>query len=192
MARWKNINGVLQKIAGSVRIDQVLNKLSRNAISNKAVSEKFETVDGTLGTHQDAIDEISTNLAGKVSKQDIVNNLTTTAEGYALDARQGKALNGTLKTKAPLGYTLAGYKVGTAAQSIPSNWQELLICVAYSSTIVQCVVPKGIYGAFYMGANISGWVGGVVTVSATSVSMNSMWHSGSAVTGSSTMYVYYK
>lgn len=60
MARWKNINGVLQKIAGSVRIDQVLNKLSRNAISNKAVSEKFETVDGTL-------ESLSTNKADKTA-----------------------------------------------------------------------------------------------------------------------------
>ena len=61
MARWKNINGVLQKIAGSVRIDQVLNKLSRNAISNKAVSEKFEEVDSK-------IDEVNTTLSSKTSK----------------------------------------------------------------------------------------------------------------------------
>lgn len=58
MARWKNINGVLQKIAGSVRIDQVLNKLSRNAISNKAVSEKFETVDAAIEANADDIDAI--------------------------------------------------------------------------------------------------------------------------------------
>lgn len=69
MARWKNINGVLQKIAGSVRIDQVLNKLSRNAISNKAVSEKFETVDTTLDSHQDAIDGINTHLSDKAEKE---------------------------------------------------------------------------------------------------------------------------
>jgi microcystin-dependent protein len=50
MARWKNINGVLQKISGSVRIDQVLNKLSRNAISNKAVSEKFEIIQSHIGS----------------------------------------------------------------------------------------------------------------------------------------------
>jgi hypothetical protein len=138
------------------------------------------------------VTSLNTQLTGKVSKQDVANNLTTTTEGYVLDARQGKALKDTLKTKAPLGYTLAGYKVGTAAQSIPSGWSELLICVAYSSTIVQCIVPKGIYGAIYMGANISGWVGGVVVVNATSASINSMRHSGSLVTSSSTMYVYYK
>lgn len=61
MARWKNINGVLQKIAGSVRIDQVLNKLSRNAISNKAVSEKFEEVENQLVTVDTTFDKNSNN-----------------------------------------------------------------------------------------------------------------------------------
>lgn len=32
-------------------------------------------------------------ITGKLDKANVVNNLTTTAEGYALDARQGKALN---------------------------------------------------------------------------------------------------
>lgn len=34
-----------------------------------------------------------TAITGKLDKSNVVNNLTTTAEGYALDARQGKALN---------------------------------------------------------------------------------------------------
>ena len=50
MARWRNINGVLQKIAGSVRIDQVLNGFSRNAISNMAVCEKFGEIDSDIDT----------------------------------------------------------------------------------------------------------------------------------------------
>lgn len=32
-------------------------------------------------------------ITGKLDKANVVNNLTTTAEGYALDARQGKTLN---------------------------------------------------------------------------------------------------
>lgn len=81
MARWKNINGVLQKIAGSVRIDQVLNKLSRNAISNKAVSEKFEEVDTALDSHQDQIDEI-TPLAKKWKDFGSAVNIGSTAKPY--------------------------------------------------------------------------------------------------------------
>lgn len=68
MARWKNVNGVLQKIAGSVRIDQVLNGLSRNAISNKAVSEKFEEVDLSLGIAADDIDALSDRVSTLVPK----------------------------------------------------------------------------------------------------------------------------
>ena len=42
---------------------------------------------------QDAIDELSSE---KLDKTKIANNLTTTEEGFALDARQGKALNDNL------------------------------------------------------------------------------------------------
>ena len=148
--------------------------------------------DDTQAALDQAFSEIDGINIHKVDTNKIANNLTTTAEGYVLDARQGKVLNDALGTKAPLEYTLVGYKVGTASLNLPSNWQELLICVAYSSTIVQCIVPKGIYGQIYMGANISGWVGGNVVVNATSTHLISMWNNGSAVTNSSTMYVYYK
>ena len=37
-------------------------------------------------------------VATKLNVANVVNNLTTTASGYALDARQGKALNDSLKT----------------------------------------------------------------------------------------------
>lgn len=63
MARWKNINGALQKIAGSVRIDQVLNKLSRNAISNKAVSEKFEEIENGLNLKYTQLDLLFSRAA---------------------------------------------------------------------------------------------------------------------------------
>ena len=47
--------------------------------------------------------DMSALVASKFDAANVVNNLTTTASGYALDARQGKALSDTLK--APWGTT---------------------------------------------------------------------------------------
>lgn len=57
--------------------------------SNVAVSDTVEK----------QIEDINSTLPGKVNTSDIANNLTTTAAGKVLDARQGKALNDVLVTK---------------------------------------------------------------------------------------------
>lgn len=58
--------------------------------SNVAVSDTVEK----------QIEDINTALGTKVNTADIANNLTTTAAGKVLDARQGKALNDVLVPKA--------------------------------------------------------------------------------------------
>lgn len=58
--------------------------------SNVAVSDTVEK----------QIEDINTALDTKVNTADIANNLTTTAAGKVLDARQGKALNDVLVPKA--------------------------------------------------------------------------------------------
>ena len=58
--------------------------------SNVAVSDTVEK----------QIEDINTALGTKVNTADIANNLTTTAAGKVLDARQGKALNDVLIPKA--------------------------------------------------------------------------------------------
>ena len=47
---------------------------------------------------QEDIATLNGNLASKVNTSDIANNLTTTASGKVLDARQGKALNDKIPT----------------------------------------------------------------------------------------------
>ena len=56
---------------GTITIDTSLSTTSTNAVQNQA---------------------ITTAINGKVNTSDIANNLTTTASGKILDARQGKAL----------------------------------------------------------------------------------------------------
>lgn len=61
------------------------------------INDKLGTV--TSGTTlQGQITTINTTLNSKVNTSAIANNLTTNAEGYVLDARQGKALNDKIRT----------------------------------------------------------------------------------------------
>lgn len=58
-----------------------------------------------------------TAIQGKLDEANVVNNLTTTEAGYALDARQGKALNDAMNTLAAYGTPgqFIGYNVGTTS-----------------------------------------------------------------------------
>lgn len=47
----------------------------------------------TIGTNCDLADSVSGQVKNKINLSAIANNLTTSSEGYVLDARQGKALN---------------------------------------------------------------------------------------------------
>lgn len=51
------------------------------------------------GAVHSAIQTLTNTVNGKVNTSDIANNLTTTASGKVLDARQGKALNDKIKNK---------------------------------------------------------------------------------------------
>ena len=78
---------------GTITIDTSLSTTSTNAVQNKAITTAINSKADTNHTHNiiDVID-LQSNLNAKVNTSDIVNNLTTTASGKVLDARQGKAL----------------------------------------------------------------------------------------------------
>ena len=78
---------------GTITIDTSLSTTSTNAVQNQAIARAVNGKADTTHTH--AISEVTnlqTNLNAKVNTSDIANNLTTTASGKVLDARQGKAL----------------------------------------------------------------------------------------------------
>ena len=78
---------------GTITIDTSLSTTSTNAVQNKAITTAINSKADTNHTHNisDVID-LQSNLNAKVNTSDIANNLTTTASGKVLDARQGKAL----------------------------------------------------------------------------------------------------
>ena len=71
-------------------------KLTKNTLDGKANSTHTHTKSQiTDFSHTHSISDVTdlqTNLNAKVNASDIANNLTTTASGKVLDARQGKAL----------------------------------------------------------------------------------------------------
>ena len=78
---------------GTITIDTSLSTTSTNAVQNKAIATAINGKANTTHTHSISdVTTLQTNLNAKVNTSDIANNLTTTASGKVLDARQGKAL----------------------------------------------------------------------------------------------------
>ena len=78
---------------GTITIDTSLSTTSTNAVQNKAIATAINSKADTNHTHNISdVTNLQSNLNAKVNTSDIVNNLTTTASGKVLDARQGKAL----------------------------------------------------------------------------------------------------
>ena len=78
---------------GTITIDTILSTTSTNAVQNKAITTAINSKADTNHTHSISdVTNLQTALNAKVNTSDIVNNLTTTASGKVLDARQGKAL----------------------------------------------------------------------------------------------------
>lgn len=67
-----------------------------------------------------AINSLKSVVDGKLSTSNVVNNLTTTASGKALDARQGKALNDKITSNASQSARIINTSWGTSV-TIPKN-----------------------------------------------------------------------
>ena len=66
------------------KTDAALSETSTNPVQNKVITSSLQT--------------LTNEVNGKVSTSNIANNLTTTASGKVLDARQGKVLNSAIQT----------------------------------------------------------------------------------------------
>lgn len=97
---------------GSLTLDTITT--STDDFPSPAVGDTGATAFGKIVKfNSDAL----TAIQGKLDEANVVNNLTTTEAGYALDARQGKALNDAMNTLATYGAVgqFIGYNVGTSS-----------------------------------------------------------------------------
>lgn len=77
--------------------------------------------------------DMSALVATKLNVANVVNNLTTTASGYALDARQGKALNDILTNFMICGSPATRTSNGNVSFSASfTNWRAILIRGVYN------------------------------------------------------------
>lgn len=103
-----------------------------------------------------AINEIE---GDKLDKENIANNLTTTQEGYALDARQGKILDDKItQTNSDLAdskkWKLHTSKSGGTTFNLPSSYNELLVYTRLSAGAAGATwattLPSGITASLYV------------------------------------------
>lgn len=66
-------------------------KTAKDYVLYRLSSQAVEMDDGT--TLEQKVTSLNSLISKKLNSANVVNNLTTTNSGYALDARQGKALN---------------------------------------------------------------------------------------------------
>ena len=109
-----------QKIDYDALADAILNKLTTKTFNIKSESQ---TIIAAL------------NALGDASKQDVANDLVTTAAGLVLDARQGKALDD---------------KITSLNSSLPTLAEVLVTCTAspwagkyYQDVNVSSYIPSG-------------------------------------------------
>ena len=86
-------------------------------ITTSDISGSGESLDTTISTINTNISNLSTAVNGKITGLGLANNLTTTAANYALDARQGKALNDKIPTIVS-GTLIAGAGINIYAYSL--------------------------------------------------------------------------
>lgn len=137
-----------------------------------------------------------TAITGKLDKANVVNNLTTTAEGYALDARQGKALNDSLTWK-----LLTRNLSGTASQSLTGiTFQELYVRTSITvSGTSYCFLFTLLKNE--LGSSNKNYCGGLangnncscrITASLSSVNLNEVYLNGTAYTSNASTAVFYR
>ena len=97
------------------------------AADAKATGDAIDTLGATIQSQIDTLD------SGKVAKTDIANNLTTTASGKVLDAKQGYVLKGLVDAKSDKqgGFTVASGS--TATVKMNSSFRGLLLAFGVSS-----------------------------------------------------------
>ena len=102
--------------------DLLLNSITTSAAEFPipAVGETGKVIFGKITKW---FSDMAALVASKFDAANVVNNLTTTASGYALDARQGKALNDKLATSAEaINSTYGVLRVKRAGNIITYQW----------------------------------------------------------------------
>lgn len=73
-------------------IDSEMSEESQNPLQNRVITQKITELNQSIEELNTLLNGMDETLGGKLDVSKIANNLVTTEEGYALDARMGKAL----------------------------------------------------------------------------------------------------
>ena len=110
-------------------------------------------------------------VATKLNASNVVNNLTTTASGYALDARQGKALNDELANRALIGSDI---QADVTWNSVGWHVTEIATPSMTGCTLVGCLLYASTYRMVGLTAQI-----GSSTITLSYYALNTSGTSGS-------------
>lgn len=152
-------------------------------------------------------DIMSALHSGKFDKANVVNNLTTTTAGYALDAREGKTLADNVSTfDSKRTWTHTNYTEFTGQTNVTlptaTDYKDLYIYIKGNSGYYSLYIPRAVYEAvpnmqsFY----INGWYystsqnayGFVTKNSNSSIKISTLFENGQNVSASAKGLIFYR
>ena len=176
-----------------------MDDLTLNAITTSSASFPIPAIGETgkvlWGKVVKWFSDMSALVVNKLDVANVVNNLTTTSSGYALDARQGKALYDAMAWK-----SVGVLNQSTTSLSLPSSYRELCIVWNYTNVRLSILLPVQALGgtqrSYRTGYYTNASYNMQVAVDATSSTVSGMiiWQNGQNVSTStnSSCEVFYR
>lgn len=119
----------------------------------KAVGNKFNEVNTSIESISNNVATMTPESIGAVNSNKVANNVTTTTDGYVLDARQGAVLNGKIDS-ANSQINSINSAVKTCESNITKNSNA--IASKISMTTSTAVLPKGSWSNHNQTVSVNG------------------------------------
>ena len=172
-------------------------KTAKDYVLYRLSSQAVEMDDGT--TLEAKVTSLNSLISQKLNSENVVNNLTTTKAGYALDARQGKALNDKYTTlNSALEWKAAGDVTGTSVITL-NNWNELSVLIIgsdsnyYSLHIIKSMMistGRRFRTGYYFSDNK--YAGLELSIGSTGVRIAELFENGVSKTSSARLLAWYR
>ena len=122
-------------------LDDELDENSNNAVKNKVITQKIAELNQSIEELNTLLNGMDETLGSKLDVSKIANNLVTTEEGYALDARQGKGLRESKLNRVECGALNLGYiPAGGSVKFTCTGLYFIMYCPSNGSCIIDAYV----------------------------------------------------
>lgn len=122
-------------------IDSEMSEESQNPLQNRVITQKITELNQSIEELNTLLNGMDETLGGKLDVSKIANNLVTTEEGYALDARMGKILNESKLNRGECGALNLGFiPAGGSVKFTSTGLYFIMYCPSDGTCIIDAYV----------------------------------------------------